>query len=227
MITGPAARLWWGLGLSLALHGGLLALWRPSLTTLHLASPPPSLSVSLQAVDIAARPAPAVRQTQAKPPAPRPRTRPAPVADRHAAPKTAPTPPDPVATRASAPPQPASAAQAEPRPDAAPAPQPPALNRARIIQRLRADLRAHFTYPPLARRRNLEGRVLLGFRLDGSGAIRNVQVVESSGHAILDLAAERAIRRLHRVQWYPRESGGRATAIELPVVYRLTANRGS
>ncbi len=103
----------------------------------------------------------------------------------------------------------------------------PALNRARIVTRLHKELRARFTYPPLARRRNIQGRVLLGFGIDGTGTIHHVRVMRSSGHAILDLAAERAIRRLHRVQWYPAASGGQATEIELPVEYRLIPERGT
>ncbi len=222
MNGGGPRRLWWGLGLSLALHLGLLALWEPEPPVLAFAERPPSLSVALDAIEVAAvrptagesRPAPA---RPAPPEPPRPRPKPLPLAKPEPVPvkamseratETSPPPPDPPAVR-----QMTEAA-------------PPALNRARIVQRLRRDLRAHFTYPPLARRRNIEGRVTVGFRLDGDGTIRNLRVVESSGHAILDLAAERTLRRLHRVEWYPAMTGGRPTDIELPVVYRLT-NRGT
>jgi protein TonB len=44
-------------------------------------------------------------------------------------------------------------------------------------------------YPEPARRRGLEGRLLLRVRIDSRGAVTAVEVIESSGHAILDRAA--------------------------------------
>jgi protein TonB len=44
-------------------------------------------------------------------------------------------------------------------------------------------------YPEAARRRGLEGRVSLRVRIDASGDVTSVEVVESSGHGVLDRAA--------------------------------------
>jgi len=225
MQSGPAVRLWWGLGLSLTLHAVLLGLARPSLPKLSFRTPLPSMAVVIESPRTARRqperhqPSPQpLRQAR-----PEPKTR-SPVMSQQSRPPVKPRPASRPRTRVSA--YTPSRKTVNPVQHAREKPQP-ALDRARIVARLHKALRAHFTYPPLARRRNIEGRVLLGFGIDGTGAIHNVRVMRSSGHAILDLAAERAIRRLHRVQWYPAISGGRATEIELPVEYRLTPERGT
>ncbi len=223
MNHGTTERFWLVLGISLALHAALLVSLRPRLPVLHFAERSPSLSVAIEAVAVAER-RPARQKTSARKSRKPARPKPEPLM-RQAAIVSAVTAPQPVSTA-----EPTSPADPDEtrQPDVTPAKSaPPALDRARIVQRLQADLRAWFTYPPLARRRNLEGRVTLGFGIDGSGTIRGVRVLRSSGHAILDLAAERTLRRLHRVKWYPTMSGGRPTEIELPVVYRLTARRGT
>lgn len=50
-------------------------------------------------------------------------------------------------------------------------------------------------YPALARRRHLEGTVVLEVSVTGNGRVRRLAVHESSGHRILDKAAERAVRK--------------------------------
>ncbi len=49
-------------------------------------------------------------------------------------------------------------------------------------------------YPPRAHAENLEGRVVLSLEIDLDGRVRSVEVASSSGHAILDAAAVRAVR---------------------------------
>jgi protein TonB len=75
-------------------------------------------------------------------------------------------------------------------------------------------------YPRTARRRSLEGRLILRVAIDHNGRVDAVEVAWSSGHVILDRAAERAVRR------WKFEPGRRAgipvrTAIDIPVVFRL------
>jgi len=222
VINETTGRFWRVLGLSLALHAALLVSLRDPLPEIHFAERSPSLSVAIEAIEIAEQsPARQERPARTSRQPVRPKSEPEPVTRQPAVASAAqPIPP----AETPSPTRPVETAQAV---ETAEQSAPPALDRARIVQRLREDLRAHFTYPPLARRRNLEGRVTLGFGIDGSGTIRDVRVIGSSGHAILDLAAERTLRRLHRVKWYPAISGGRSTEIELPVVYRLTSSRGT
>ena len=226
MISETTGRFWRVLGISLALHAALLVSLRGPLPEIHFAEPSPSLSVAIEAIAIAEQQP--VRRQERPTRTPRQPVRPQAKSEpftRQPALTTAASTPRPI-TRAERP-SPVSPVETAQAVETAEQSAPPALDRARIVQRLREDLRAHFTYPPLARRRNIEGRVTLGFGIDGSGTIRDVRVIDSSGHAILDLAAERTLRRLHRVKWYPAISGGRSTEIELPVVYRLTSSRGT
>jgi protein TonB len=48
-------------------------------------------------------------------------------------------------------------------------------------------------YPRLARRRGLQGTVLLAARIDVTGHVQELEIVTSSGHKILDKAAVKAV----------------------------------
>jgi TonB family protein len=97
-----------------------------------------------------------------------------------------------------------------------------AMNRAQILSQIRHDLTQYFYYPPLARRKGLQGTVLLGFGISGQGAIHDIRVVKSSGYAILDLAAQDAMQRLEKLSWYAATLHGKDMDLELPVIFRLT-----
>lgn len=97
----------------------------------------------------------------------------------------------------------------------------PALNRAKLITKLRKDLKQYFYYPSVAQRKNIQGTVLLGFGINQTGIIHDIHIIQSSGHVILDLAAEDSIQKLHKVNW---EKGMFAQAdinLELPIIYEL------
>jgi protein TonB len=59
---------------------------------------------------------------------------------------------------------------------------------------LAAWLAAHKTYPELARRRGIEGSVVLRFTAGRSGQVVSVSVVRSAGSPMLDSAAEALVR---------------------------------
>lgn len=75
-------------------------------------------------------------------------------------------------------------------------------------------------YPQVARRYGWEGKVQLGFRIAGSGAIDGIHVMHSSGHRILD---ESAIHALQSIGFVPAELwlDGYSAEMQLPVIYRL------
>jgi protein TonB len=75
-------------------------------------------------------------------------------------------------------------------------------------------------YPAEARRRHLEGLVVLQVAVSAHGAPDNVTVLKSSGHALLDDAALAAVR-LWRFE--PATRGGIAVPApaEVPVRFRL------
>jgi periplasmic protein TonB len=72
------------------------------------------------------------------------------------------------------------------------------------------------TYPLTARRKGIEGAVLLRVRFDASGRPEDISVMTSSGSAMLDDAARDAVMR-----W--RFRGGVAGSLELPITFRLVA----
>jgi len=76
-------------------------------------------------------------------------------------------------------------------------------------------------YPLAARRRGLEGRVLLRVEIDVSGRPTAVAVLQGSGHGILDRAAARAVRDW---RFQPASRAGRPVAgtVEVPILFRLT-----
>lgn len=87
---------------------------------------------------------------------------------------------------------------------------------ARLRQRVHEALR----YPPAARRRGLTGAVTIELTILPSGLIRDVSVVESSSHTILDEAAVETVRTL-RSQPFPRNVPPRTLRVRLPVVFEL------
>jgi protein TonB len=76
-------------------------------------------------------------------------------------------------------------------------------------------------YPYRARRKEIEGRVVLRVRVLPGGTARSVEVLSSSGHAILDRAALKAVRAWRFV---PAKRAGVpvAGAIDVPITFRLT-----
>jgi len=76
------------------------------------------------------------------------------------------------------------------------------------------------TYPPLARRRGLEGKVILKVLVSKEGHPLEVTLEESSGHSILDKSALKAVR-----DWVfkPGKLNGQPVKmwVQVPVVYRL------
>lgn len=96
------------------------------------------------------------------------------------------------------------------------------ISLSRVISRLRQDLKQYFYYPRLARRQNIQGGVVLGFAINRQGKINNIHIVKSSGFAILDFAAEDALRQLDRLNWNRDYLQRNNRHIELPVIYKLT-----
>lgn len=71
-------------------------------------------------------------------------------------------------------------------------------------------------YPPEALQRGLEGEVVILVRVGDGGAILDASVASGSGHAVLDDAAVRAVRRLGRLS--PSTAN---RTILLPVRFRI------
>ena len=72
-------------------------------------------------------------------------------------------------------------------------------------------------YPEAARRRKLEGVVLLAVEVNSRGVPISIKVQTSSGHLILDEAAVNGVRK-----WRFRPGGQKASTIPLPIRFSLT-----
>lgn len=77
-------------------------------------------------------------------------------------------------------------------------------------------VRQHVVYPALARRRGFQGQATVAFRVIPGGRVDQLQVVESSGHSLLDAAALEAVSRS-----VPLPISAEATRIVLPIVFSL------
>ncbi|MGQ9571195.1 MAG: energy transducer TonB [Thermodesulfovibrionales bacterium] len=70
------------------------------------------------------------------------------------------------------------------------------------------------TYPLIARKRGMEGTVIVSFRIDGKGLPQDVTIVKSSGYQILD---EEVTKMLRKASPFPEING----EIVIPVTFRL------
>jgi protein TonB len=178
----------------------------------------------------------------------KPDPRPEPVQVAEAVPAPSPVPPPPA--RKPAPPDPEPAAQApaasaappEPAPiAAAPPAQLAALPEAESVDsaappgagvseppRYEAGGEANPwpRYPAAARRRGIEGEVLVRVAVGLDGRAERVEVLRSSGSALLDKAA---VEALERWRFEPAQAAGQpvAATVEIPVTFRLTDPGGS
>ncbi len=79
----------------------------------------------------------------------------------------------------------------------------------------------YFEYPPVARRRGWQGRVRIGLLVKADGHLSGVQLLESSGYALLDKAAMKNVNQLRKVPAATQWLDGRDLDLVLPVTYRL------
>jgi protein TonB len=83
-----------------------------------------------------------------------------------------------------------------------------------LLLQIRDAIQRELTYPPLARRRRLEGTVVAGFEIDHAGQPRGIEILESSGFSILDNEVVKIIQRAAPFPHMPER-------VEVPVSFRL------
>lgn len=76
------------------------------------------------------------------------------------------------------------------------------------------------TYPRIARRKGLEGNVLLEVWLDEKGEQTRLEIAKSSGHAVLDEAAMKAVKKW-RFNGYQENGTRLAHRVKIPVRFNL------
>lgn len=82
---------------------------------------------------------------------------------------------------------------------------------------IRDAIQHAITYPAAARRMGWEGKVVVAFHLLPDGSVRDVRIVQGSGHAALDRGAIDAVRTASPFPRPPVEA-----EVITPVIYRLT-----
>lgn len=88
------------------------------------------------------------------------------------------------------------------------------------IAALREYLKESAPYPRQARMAQLEGTVRVRFRVQSTGYLTDIQVVESGGE-VLNRSALRAIAQMPR--WFPGHRNGEAIArsVVMPITFRM------
>lgn len=233
-----ATRMALGLGTSLILHAlaslVLLTAWNIVLES-EAVGPITREPLPLEIVD--RPPLPPSPAVVSEPPAARPSLPPPPrQPHRRRAVRTAEQPPAPTQANASegtsgsrtASPDPVSATSAGPtaargtsekgHADPRGVPSDPFVKKRRAYALIvRESIQDSGRYPPVARRRHLEGQAVLGIRVDENGRVARVRLVQSSLHGVLDQTAlswARALRPL------PPPPGG-ALEVIVPVDFNL------
>ena len=238
-----------GLAAAIALHGGLIALllvvrpWAAAppqeivydLVFVPPAPPPAAAAPSEEAlitptllsppeplVEPDPLPVPAVTTVPELPkPVPRPHRTPAPQAQppaRSTVEAPSESPAETTSSAASTAPVTAAVAPPVAQPPAArPAPDPAYTNT------LLTWLDRHKEYPWTARRRGVQGRVVLRLAVARSGAITEARVESSSGAEILDEAAIEMVQRANPVPPLPASFPGDRAEFRVPVEFALSS----
>jgi len=87
---------------------------------------------------------------------------------------------------------------------------------------VRIKIEQHKKYPPLARIKQNEGRVVVRFVITLEGRAKKIQVIKSSGYKSLDEAALKAIKTAAPFPKPPSHLFKRTIPIELPIIFKLT-----
>lgn len=92
---------------------------------------------------------------------------------------------------------------------------------ARYTQQISIWIDKHKEYPPAAKERAMQGRVLLRIRIDRAGNIRKASIERSSGYPVLDNAVLQAARKANPLPAVPSQyPGGHLLAFIVAVDFR-------
>ncbi|MDD5465663.1 MAG: TonB family protein [Candidatus Omnitrophica bacterium] len=79
----------------------------------------------------------------------------------------------------------------------------------------------NFVYPWAAKQDQMQGSVILGLRLDSTGALLEAQVKHSSGYSIFDENAVNIVKKLSPYPPFPAQLNKKELWIDIPIVYKL------
>jgi len=92
------------------------------------------------------------------------------------------------------------------------------------LKEVRRLLEKHKDYPHMARRRQLQGIVVMMFTISSGGQIESYRVGRASGHDLLDEAAKETIRRVGHFPPFPADLNRQKLTIEIPLAFRLSTD---
>ncbi len=78
-------------------------------------------------------------------------------------------------------------------------------------------VKQNLTYPPLARKLGMEGKMVISFLLTKDGRVEDIKIEQSTGYRLLDENAIKTVKRLEKLMLKPPVD----VRIKLPVIYRL------
>lgn len=90
-----------------------------------------------------------------------------------------------------------------------------------LANRVRDELAAYFSYPPLAKRAGWQGEVRVGLRVYADGRLSDIHLVTSSGHGILDRAALSSLAQVRHLDEGVDWLGNGHFDMVLPIHYHL------
>jgi protein TonB len=88
-----------------------------------------------------------------------------------------------------------------------------------LLAYIKDFINKNLVYPPMARRRNIQGIVAVYFEIERNGGLVSVSVDGSSGSSILDNAAVSLIKKIHLLENMTME---RKLALRVNIDYKLT-----
>lgn len=91
------------------------------------------------------------------------------------------------------------------------------------LYEVRRLLEKHKIYPPAARRRHVEGVVVIRFTIAAGGQVNGSSIAQSSGELLLDQGAQDTLERVGKFPPLPAELERSQLTIAVPISYRLAS----
>ena len=103
-----------------------------------------------------------------------------------------------------------------------PAGTPDYLSQGDYFDMLRLKIESKKKYPPAAQKRQIEGRVVVGFTLNPDGGVASAEIVQSSRHTALDQAALKAVKAASPFPRPPSNLFEGPLQMKIAIVFELT-----
>ena len=87
----------------------------------------------------------------------------------------------------------------------------------RVVSRLQRQKR----YPSSAKRKKLQGTVVIAFTIRKNGNIAGVRIKRRSGHSVLDKEVLAMVRRASPFPPIPTNAGRRKISVSVPISFRV------